>query len=88
MVNFLFRATRFLFFLIVISFCLRFLLFYQIALSEVNLLNRNYLFGAVQIAEIFYVMNYSVKFYIYCLSGTLFRTQLRHSSIIDFIFFK
>lgn len=57
-----------------------FLFFYQIAFVEINTLNRNYLFGSVQIAEIFYVLNYGIKFYIYCLSGTLFRNQLINSS--------
>jgi hypothetical protein len=58
-----------------------FLFFYEIALNENNLIIKNYLFGTVQYAEIFYLLNYGAKFYIYCLSGSLFRRQLNSTSI-------
>lgn len=58
-----------------------FLFFYEIALNENNLIIKNYLFGTVQYAEIFYLLNYGAKFYIYCLSGSLFRHQLNSTSM-------
>ena len=38
--------------------------------------SNTYLFSFVQIAEIFYILNYSMNFYSYSLSGSLFRSQL------------
>lgn len=38
-------------------------------------------FSAVQIAEIFYILNYSLHFYLYCISGSLFRNQLKNLRI-------
>jgi len=37
---------------------------------------KNYQFAALQISEIFYVSNYAIAFFAYCLSGTKFRQQL------------
>lgn len=41
-----------------------------------NGISNSYLFSFVQIAEIFYILNYSMNFYSYSLSGSLFRSQL------------
>jgi hypothetical protein len=38
--------------------------------------DQNFLLGIFQLAEIFYVLNYSINFFYYSLSGTLFRSQL------------
>lgn len=38
--------------------------------------NSNFLFAAFKIAEIFFIYNYSIKFFIYCASGTMFRERL------------
>jgi hypothetical protein len=54
----------------------RFKFFISTSLNKTNRANDIYLFGYVQIAEIFYVLNYSINFFIYCISGTLFRNQL------------
>lgn len=43
---------------------------------------QNYLFAAFQISEIFYVLNYSLHFYFYCMTGTKFLSQLKYSSNI------
>ena len=36
----------------------------------------NYLFAFVKIAEIFFVLNYGIKFFIYCATGSIFRQRL------------
>lgn len=41
---------------------------------------QNYLFAAFQITEIFYVLNYGLHFYFYCMTGTKFWNQLKNSS--------
>jgi hypothetical protein len=38
-----------------------------------------YLFGFINITEIFYVLNYSIHFFLYCASGRQFRKQLKFS---------
>jgi len=48
----------------------------------------NYLFAFVKIAEIFFVLNYGIKFFIYCATGSIFRQRLYSlvlSSKINFI---
>ena len=40
---------------------------------------KNYSFSALQISEIFNILNYGSHFFVYCLSGTLFRNQLKLS---------
>jgi hypothetical protein len=45
-----------------------------------DVVENNYLYAALKIAEIFYLLNYSIYFYIYYLSGSLFRNQLKYSS--------
>ena len=47
---------------------------------ENNALTRNHLFAGLQITEIFYMANYGLHFYIYCMTGTLFRSQLKNYS--------
>ena len=41
---------------------------------------QNFMFAAVQISEIFYLLNYSLHFYFYCMTGTRFWNQLKYSS--------
>jgi len=38
-------------------------------------------FFALKISEMFYLINYTINFYIYCLTGSVFRNQLKYSSI-------
>jgi hypothetical protein len=45
-----------------------------------EILIQNYLFVAVQICEIFYVLNYGLHFYFYCLSSSKFWNQLKETS--------
>jgi len=40
---------------------------------------KNYLFAALQITEIFNILNYGIHFFVYCLAGTLFRSQLEYT---------
>jgi hypothetical protein len=54
----------------------RFIYFTYSAFNEIDINTENYLFACVQITEIFYILNYSINFYLYCLSGTLFRKQM------------
>ena len=42
---------------------------------------QNYLFAAVQFCEIFYVLNYALHFYFYCLSSSKFWKQFKDKSI-------
>ncbi len=37
-----------------------------------------YIFSALQIAELFNVLSYSLKFYIFCITGSKFRKQLKY----------
>ena len=41
---------------------------------------QNYLFAAVQICQMFYLLNYGLHFYFYCLSGSMFCNQLKYLS--------
>lgn len=59
--------------------------FYNISFSSVEPSAENYLFAAVKMSEIFYLMNYGLKFYLYCAFGTTFRSQLKYSSKNNFI---
>ena len=61
--------------------------YYQVQFNIIDESDKNYLFGVVQITEILYILNYGLKFYIYCASGSIFRSQLRYSSI-NIKFFK
>ena len=66
-------------------------LFYtEIALTktlENNSVLQNYLFGAVQIAEVFYILNYGLHFYFYCFTGSKFFNQLKLLSKFSIFFF-
>lgn len=63
--------------------------FFEITFNKLTTSSENYLFGAVQLSEIFYIFNYGLKFYIYCASGSMFRNQLKNSSNLfsSFLFF-
>ena len=54
--------------------------FYQNSFNNIDDSDRNYLFGLVQISKIFFILNYGLKFYIYCATGSIFRNQLKNSS--------
>lgn len=54
--------------------------FYRISFTDVSDALENYLFASLQIAEIFNVLNYGLKFYIFCATGSKFRKQLYYSS--------
>lgn len=54
--------------------------FFEITFKKLNTASENYMFSAVQLSEIFYILNYSLKFYIYCATGSTFRNQLKKSS--------
>ncbi len=56
------------------------LIFWLMYFRETNAIIRNHLFAGLQITEIFYMGNYGLHFYIYCISGTLFRSQLKNYS--------
>jgi hypothetical protein len=60
--------------------------FYEFVNNESieNEINKNYLFSVVQIAEVFYVLNYCLHFYVYCLTGTKFWNQLKFTSMKNF----
>jgi hypothetical protein len=52
--------------------------YYKIAINEsMTYTSLNYLFGSLNIAEIFYVLNYGIHFFLYCASGKQFREQLK-----------
>ena len=53
--------------------------FYNMAFQSLTKAQRFYLFSALNICEIFYILNYAIHFFIYCASGKRFRTQLRDS---------
>lgn len=65
-------------------------LFYnEIAFSkphERNSIVHNYLFGAVQITEVFFILNYGLHFYFYIFSGSKFFDQLKFLRNIFFSF--
>lgn len=54
--------------------------YYNEMLLVEDLTNITRWFVAFRIAEIFYLLNYAVSFYIYCASGSVFRNQLKYSS--------
>ncbi|CAF0787774.1 unnamed protein product [Brachionus calyciflorus] len=60
-----------------ISWCL---FFYQMALRKnYDIVLKYNLFSAINLCELFYILNYGVHFFIYCASGRKFRMQLKHS---------
>jgi len=47
---------------------------------EENLITKNHnYYSMLKLAEIVYLINFSINFYIYCASGSVFRKQLRYS---------
>jgi hypothetical protein len=48
--------------------------------GHIKPVNDDYLFSILKLTEVFYLMNFSVKFFIYCFSGSMFRKNLRSSS--------
>jgi hypothetical protein len=44
---------------------------------------KNLLFSILQIAELFNILNYGIHFFVYSISGTLFRSQLKQSININ-----
>lgn len=70
--------------LVLISFSyallnLPYLIFWSLYFSEQNSIRRNYFYSALQISEIFFMLNYGVHFYLYCVAGSFFRNQLKYS---------
>ena len=60
---------------------------YDETFNKLDINTQNYLFTAIQISEIFYVLNYGIKFFVYCASGSKFNNQLKYSSIfLEFCF--
>lgn len=57
-----------------ISWCM---FFYHIGFQSASNTLKYYLFSAINLSEIFYVLNYGVHFFIYCASGKKFRQLLR-----------
>lgn len=58
-----------------ISWCI---FFYQMAIKHnYDYIVKYRLFSAINICEIFYVLNYGIHFFIYCASGKKFRQQLK-----------
>ena len=55
-----------------------FLYFYEIAFQKLDASSKNYLFSAFKLSEIFYLMNFSIKFCIYVFAtGSAFRNQFK-----------
>jgi len=52
----------------------------EINFNKDDVIIHNYLYLAVELTEIFYILHYCLHFYIYCFSGSVFRNQLRYSS--------
>lgn len=68
-----------------------FLFFNEFAVheNENDSVIQNYLFAAVQISEIFYILNFSLHFYFYCITSTKFIKQLKYSGkLVLILFFK
>ena len=63
-------------------------LFYKNEFFDWNnkLASFNNLHSILKIVEIFYLLNYSLNFYIYCAAGSVFRNQLKYSCNFIFIF--
>ena len=52
-----------------------------------NSSSNSHLRKALQIAESFYLLNFVLNFYIYALSGSLFRGQVKYSGLFFFLFY-
>ena len=53
--------------------------YYNQITLDIDITIKNNLFSKVQITELFNVLNYCIHFFLYCLSGSLFRFQLRET---------
>jgi len=51
--------------------------------NRISASEHNYYYSALKICELFFVLNYAIYFYIYILSGSVFRNQLKYSSNLD-----
>lgn len=51
-----------------------------ISANNDDLSDRTNWYSMIKIAEIFNLLNYSISFYVYCASGSVFRNQLKYSS--------
>lgn len=58
--------------------------YYDVLKRNGQIVQYNFLYSLLKFTEIFYLLNYSINFYIYCASGSVFRTQLKYSS--NFLF--
>lgn len=56
------------------------LCFYEATFQVIETHHKSFLFAALQVSEIFYVLNYAIKFYIYCTTSSLFKNQLKTTS--------
>lgn len=61
--------------------------YYRIAFKTIFQSTSNYLFAALQVAEIFYILSYSLNFYIYIMAGSLFRKQVKKISMFFFWYY-
>ena len=57
--------------------------YYEKLDSFPNEARQNYLYSALKVSELFYLLNYSVNFYIYAPSSSVFFSQLKNSSILN-----
>ena len=51
--------------------------FYESAYTFMNFSGKNYSYGVLYVTEMIYLINYSIKFYIYCSSSNLYQNQLK-----------
>jgi hypothetical protein len=49
--------------------------YYGIAFKNLDQIKKNYLFAALQISEIFYILNYGLLFYLFSASGFIFKNR-------------
>jgi hypothetical protein len=55
-------------------------LYYYEESNEDHVQHENKWFIWLKLSEMFYLINYTINFYIYCLTGSVFRNQLKYSS--------
>lgn len=54
--------------------------FYEMAFKKIDHIGRNHLFTALQVSEIFYILNYSIYFYVNFIFGSVFRAHFKSAS--------
>lgn len=54
--------------------------FYKATFNQFDLVTRNYLFSVLHISEIFYLLNYGLKFFIFCCTESSFQKKLKNLS--------